>query len=166
MYLAIALGVLSILVILLQPLKYVLKKRAGFASLGNKSTASLLFCIAAAVAVGMREDIPWQVAVLLFGLCLAAVGDVLLAMGPVFIDDKIEKFIFPLGRVCLAAAFGMSLLALFVRFGWNAWGLAEYLTVAYVLLFLPYVALKKETLPVLLPYYLAQAVLACVIVLI
>jgi len=143
MYYVLALGILSILVIMLQPLKFVLKKREGFASFGNKAIASLLFCVAGAVAAGQRSMITWQVAVLLFGMLLAAIGDCLLAMRPVFDDPKHEDFIFPMGGLSFAVAHVLTFVALvsYVQFDlfpfdWRTLGFVLFLPLIYIGLWL------------------------------
>ena len=141
MYYVFALGALSVLAIVLQPLKHVLKKRKGFAQFGNKTIASMLFLMAGTVAAGMRETMNWQVAALLFGMCLAVIGDCLLAIGPALDEKKHEDFIFPMGGVSIAAAHVLTFVALlsfvdFEGFDWRTLGIAAFLPIIYVALWL------------------------------
>ena len=132
-------GLLGVLTIMVPPLRLFMKKKS-FAGLGNKAFASLFFCIAGVVAAGMRESIHWQASVVLLSFCLAAIGDVLLAMGPVLQEPKKEQpFIFAVGGASFAAAHVLTLVALlpFVRlagFDWRTLGIALVLPLVYAAL--------------------------------
>ena len=136
-----AVGLLGVLVIMIQPLRLFMKRK-NFAGLGNKAFASLLFCIAGVVAAGMREFINWQAAVVLLSFCLAAIGDVLLAMGPVLKDPKKDQpFHLAFGGASFAAAHVLTLVALlafvpFDNFDWRTVGIALFLPLIYIALWI------------------------------
>ena len=137
MYLTLALGLCGVLTIMLQPLRFILKNKRAFAGLGNKAFASMFFCLAGVAAAGARESIHWQAAVILLSFCLAAIGDVLLAMGPVLVDPKADRnFVFAAGGMSFAAAHVLSAAALLslVRLDWRLLPLAFALPVLYAVL--------------------------------
>jgi len=132
-----AIGLLGVLTIMLQPLRLFMKRK-NFAGLGNKAFASLFFCIAGVVAAGMRDFINWQAAIMLLSFCLAAIGDVLLAMGPVLKEPrKDQPFIFAVGGASFAAAHILTFVALlsfvpFDDFDWRTFGIALFLPLIYI----------------------------------
>jgi|GEM_PF-3545436 len=136
-----AIGLLGVLTIMIQPLRLFMKKK-NFAGLGNKAFASLFFCIAGVIAAGLRDFISWQAAIVLLSFCLAAIGDVLLAMGPVLKEPrKDQPFIFAAGSTSVAAARVLIFAALlsfvpFDNFDWRTLGIALFLPLIYAALWI------------------------------
>jgi len=107
---------------MLKPLRLFIK-RGNFAGFGSKAFASMFFLMAGVAAAGTREHLNWQASALLFGFCLAAVGDILLAIEPVLKDAERDKgFAFALGGAPFLLAHGLN-LAVFLSKGAFDWRL-------------------------------------------
>ena len=118
MILPIILGLCGVLCIMLQPLRLIAKPK--FASFGSKAFASMLFCLAGVAAAGGRERLNWQAAAMLFGFCLAAIGDVLLAVEPILQNpEKDKNFAFALGGAAFVLAHGVNLAVLCSRMAFS-----------------------------------------------
>jgi len=136
MPLTIALGLCGVLLIMLRPLRFVLKgPMAGFA---NKAFASMFFCLAGVAGTAARRELlNWQAAALLFGFCLACLGDVLLAIEPVLDDPARTKgYAFTVGAVPFFLAHVLNLVVLFSRGDFIPWllPLAAVLPALYAIL--------------------------------
>lgn len=120
MVLPIILGLCGVLCILLRPLRLLAKPQ--FAGFGSKAFASMLFCLAGAAAAAGRERMNWQAGAMLLGFCLAAVGDILLAVEPILKNpEKDRAFAFALGGAAFVLAHGINLAVLCSRTAFHAW---------------------------------------------
>lgn len=228
MALTIALGLCGVLFATLRPLRLAFK--SSFAGLGSKIYASTFFCLAGVAAAAQREYLNWQAAALLFGFCMACLGDILLAMEPVLANPERDKnYVFVFGALAFFLAHVITLVVLLSCGTFNPWmlplllplpvlyavlwrrgtldfgklaaplllyslllgamvfaaaqtqGMLRWVSLAVACLFaLSDTALflfnfgpKKKsagghafTLLVMLPYYLAQTLLACIVVII
>ena len=120
MLLAIALGLCGVLFIMLRPLRLVLK--GPMAGLAGKAFASMFFCLAGVAGAAQRERLNWQAAALLFGFCLACLGDVLLAIEPVLDNPaKNKNYAFVMGAVPFFLAHVINLAVLLSRGSFTLW---------------------------------------------
>ncbi|MDR2753369.1 MAG: lysoplasmalogenase [Oscillospiraceae bacterium] len=120
MILPYALGLCGVVMIVLQPLRFVAKP--DFAGFGSKTFASLLFCVAGVAAAGRRETVGWQAAAVLMGFCLALIGDVLLSIEPILARPAQDKsYALVLGGVPFLLAHGLNLAVFCSRaaFDWR-----------------------------------------------
>jgi len=115
-----ALGLCGVLCILLQPMRLVLKgPMGGFAC---KIVSSMFFCLAGVAGAAQRERLNWQAAALLLGFCLACLGDVLLAVGPVlYRPEKDTDFAFMAGAAPFFLAHVLNLAVLLSRAQISPW---------------------------------------------
>jgi len=89
MLLAAILGLCGVLCIMLHPLKLVVK--GPFGGFAGKAFASMFFCLAGVAGAAQRERLNWQAAALLFGFCMACLGDILLAIEPILANPERDK---------------------------------------------------------------------------
>ena len=120
MLLTIALGLCGVLCIMLHPLRFVVK--GPFAGFAGKAFASMFFCLAGVAGAAQRGQINWQAAALLFGFCLACLGDILLAAEPVLANPARDKnYAFVTGAVPFFLAHVLNLAVLLSRGEFNPW---------------------------------------------
>ena len=120
MLLTVLLGLCGVLTIMVRPLRFVIKSpKAGFAS---KAFASMFFCLAGVSGAAQRESLNWQAAALLFGFCLACMGDVLLAVEPILANPERDKdYAFMMGAVPFFLAHVLNLVVLLSRWDFAPW---------------------------------------------
>ena len=118
MVLPVALGLFGVLCIMLQPLR---RRLAGpIGDFAGKIFSSMFFCLAGVAGAAAREGLNWQAAALLFGFCLACLGDIMLAIGPVL--DSPEKngaYARTMGAVPFFLAHVLNLVVLISRGGFS-----------------------------------------------
>jgi len=120
MLLTVALGLCGVLCIMLRPLRLVVK--GPFAGFASKAFASMFFCLAGVAGAAQRERLSWQAAALLFGFCLACLGDVLLAIEPVLANPARDKdYAFVMGAVPFFLAHVLNLVVLLSRGEFMPW---------------------------------------------
>ncbi|MDR2687964.1 MAG: lysoplasmalogenase family protein [Oscillospiraceae bacterium] len=120
MLLAIGLGLCGVLCIMLRPLRLVVK--GPFAGFAGKAFASLFFCLAGVAGAAQRERLNWQAAALLFGFCLACLGDILLAIEPVLANPARDKnYAFMMGAAPFFLAHVLNLAVLLSRAELSPW---------------------------------------------
>jgi len=120
MLLTLGLGLCGVLMIMLHPLKWLVK--GPFAGLAGKAFASMFFCLAGVAGAAQRERLNWQAAALLFGFCLACLGDVLLAVEPVLKNPERDKnYAFVMGAVPFFLAHVLNLAVLLSRGEFAPW---------------------------------------------
>ena len=135
MLLTILLGLGGVLMIMLGPLKLLVK--GPFAGFANKAFSSMFFCLAGVAGAAQRGSLNWQAAALLFGFCLACLGDILLAIEPILKDPERDKnYAFVLGAVPFFIAHVINLAVLLSRSAFTPWLLVllPVLPVAYAVL--------------------------------
>jgi len=135
MLLTIALGLAGVLFIMVGPVRFALKGPIG--GLANKAFASMFFCLAGVAGAAQRESLRWQAAALLFGFCLACLGDVMLAMEPVLDDPARDRnYAFAVGAVPFFLAHVINLAVLLSRGTFTPWllPLLAVLPAAYAIL--------------------------------
>ncbi|MCL2300167.1 MAG: lysoplasmalogenase [Firmicutes bacterium] len=135
MVLTIALGLCGVLFIMLQPARLLLKGPMG--DFAGKIFSSMFFCLAGVAGAAQRERLNWQAAALLMGFCLACLGDVLLAIGPVLHDPARNKdYAFLMGAAPFFLAHVLNLAVLLSRGAFAPWllPLLILLPVLYALL--------------------------------
>ena len=135
MPLTIALGLCGVLFIMLRPIRFVLK--GPMADFANKAFASMFFCLAGVAGAAQRERLNWQAAAVLFGFCLACLGDVLLTIEPVLEDPARTKgYAFVMGAVPFFLAHVLNLVVLLSRGERTPWllPLAVLLPALYAIL--------------------------------
>ena len=135
MILTIALGLCGVLCIMLQPFRFAVK--GPFAGFAGKTFASMFFCLAGVAGAAQRGQLNWQAAALLFGFCLACLGDILLAIGPILKDPERDKnYAFAMGAVPFFLAHVLNLAVLVSRADFSFWTLAllPVLPIAYAVL--------------------------------
>ena len=122
-FLTIGLGLCGVLCIMLQPIRMLLK--GPMAGLASKAFASMFFCLAGVAGAAQRERLNWQAAALLFGFCLACLGDILLAVEPILKNPERDKnYAFVTGAVPFFLAHVLNLAVLLSRGAFNPWLLA------------------------------------------
>jgi len=120
MVLTIALGLCGVLMIMLQPVRRVLKGPMGF--FAGKIFASMFFCLAGVAGAAQRERLNWQAAALLLGFCLACLGDILLTIEPVLGDPARDKgYAFAVGAVPFFLAHVLNLAVLLSKGAFVPW---------------------------------------------
>ena len=168
MPLVITLGLLSVLFVTLRPLRIGIKQ--PFAAFASKAFASMFYCLAGIAAAAQRERLNWQAAALLFGFCLAAVGDILLAIEPVLEQSKRDRnYAFAAGAAPMTLCFVID-IAVFLSLYWQLpWPLVVSAVALFVCSGVMLLVLKRNrfsekfTWLVYFPYYLAQALMACLV---
>jgi len=120
MILPVALGACGVLCIMLQPLRRLLKgPMGGFAC---KVFSSMFFCLAGVAGAAARERLNWQAAALLLGFCLACLGDIMLAIGPVLdAPEKNGEYANIMGAVPFFLAHALNLAVLLSKGEMNPW---------------------------------------------
>ena len=120
MLLTIALGLCGVLCIMVHPLRLIVK--GPIAGIASKAFASMFFCLAGVAGAAQRGQLNWQAAALLFGFCLACLGDILLAVEPILKDPERDKnYAFVTGAVPFFLAHVLNLAVLISRGGFNPW---------------------------------------------
>ncbi|MCL1952502.1 MAG: lysoplasmalogenase [Oscillospiraceae bacterium] len=120
MFFPAALGLCGVLCIMLQPARLLLKGPMG--RFANKIFSSMFFCLAGVAGASLRERLDWQAAALLFGFCLACLGDALLAIGPVLAHPERDKgYAFVMGAVPFFLAHVLNLAVLLSRAEASPW---------------------------------------------
>jgi len=120
MILTIALGLCGVMCIMLRPLRVAVK--GPFAGFASKAFASMFFCLAGVAGAAQREQLNWQAAALLFGFCLACLGDILLAVEPVLKDPERDKnYAFVTGAVPFFVAHVINLAVLLSSWVFTTW---------------------------------------------
>ena len=120
MILPVALGACGVLCIMLQPVRLLLKgPMGGFAC---KIFSSMFFCLAGVAGAAARERLNWQAAALLSGFCLACLGDIMLAIGPVLhTPEKNGDYANTMGAVPFFLAHVLNFAVLLSRGGLSPW---------------------------------------------
>ncbi len=122
MFFVLALGLVGVLFIMLRPLRFVKAFSPAFAAFGSKAFASMFFCLAGVAATTLRDRINWQAAALLFGFCLACLGDVVLAIEPVLKHPERDKnYAFMMGAVPFLLAHCLNLAVLISHGKFSPW---------------------------------------------
>jgi len=120
MLLTAALGLCGVLCIMLHPLRLVMK--GPFAGFAGKAFASMFFCLAGVAGAAQRERLNWQAAALLFGFCLACLGDILLAIEPILANPERDKnYAFMTGAIPFFLAHVLNLAVLLSRGRFTPW---------------------------------------------
>ena len=129
------LGLCGVLCIMLQPMRRLIK--GPFGSFAGKAFASMFFCLAGVAGAAGREFLNWRAAALLFGFCLACLGDVLLGIEPILNNPARDKdYTLAAGAAPFFLAHALNLAVLFPRGDLQPWLLPVLLVLPLLYLIL------------------------------